>query len=136
MYDQKLSLQIEQALSDKPEILGAYVLGSIVSGKTHKESDFDLAVVVNNKEKITDNQIYDLLFHIKFPKDLDLSVIDKSSSPLFLFQVISRGKCIYFRSKNEQVEFEGFVAKNYYDTAHIRNIYYSTLHHKFPYACR
>ncbi len=136
MLNRKLILKIKQSLSKRPEILGTYVLGSAVSGNVHQESDFDLAVVVKNKEKISDNQVYDLLSHIQFPKDLDLSVIDKNSSPLFLFQAISKGQCVYFRSDEERVEFESFVAKNYYDTAHIRSIYYSALQEKFPYASR
>lgn len=133
MIDKNLSARIQRVLSQNTEVFGVYALGSFVKGKIHQESDFDLAVVVKNTAKITVSQIYDLLSDIKFPRDLDLSIVDKSSSPLFLFQAVSKGSCIYFKSEIERIKFETFVAKNYYDTAHLRKIYYFALKEKFPY---
>ena len=131
MIKQKLQQSIVTAFGRRPEILAAYVLGSVVSGKAVKESDFDLAVVVDNKKNLSFEKIYDLISSISFPRNLDLSVVDKSSSPLFLFQMISKGKKIYIRDHQEIVAFEAFVLHNYYDTQHMRNIYYSYLKEKF-----
>ena len=131
MIKQKLQQSITTAFGRRPEILAAYVLGSVVSGKAVKESDFDLAVVVDNKKNLSFEKIYDLISSISFPRNLDLSVVDKSSSPLFLFQMISKGKKIYIRDHQEIVAFEAFVLHNYYDTQHMRNIYYSYLKEKF-----
>jgi len=50
MIKQKLKQSIASAFDRRPEILAAYVLGSVVSGKAVKESDFDLAVVVDIKK--------------------------------------------------------------------------------------
>lgn len=136
MLDTKLIARIKQLLSKEPKIQLAYVLGSVVSGRVRADSDFDLAVIVDDKSKIDYFKIRSLVFPIKFPKDLDLSVVDKSSSPLFLFQIVSKGECIYQKSEQERVSFEVFVLKNYYDTAHMRKIYYSYLKDKFPYAGR
>jgi len=115
----------------EPRILAAYVLGSVVSGHDRVDSDFDLAVVVDSRRKVSDEEVYELIKSINFPRDLDLSVVDKSSSPLFLFQMISRGRRVYERSEAEVNDFEAFVMRNYYDTAHIRNIYHSYLGDKF-----
>lgn len=134
MIDQKLIKDIQESLSKEPKIIAAYVLGSVISGKARSDSDFDLAVVVEDKNKTTFDQVYDLISLVSFPKNLDLSVIDKSSSPLFLFQMISTGNCVYKRSQEDKIAIEAFVLKNYYDTAHIRKIYYSYLKEKFPYA--
>ena len=131
MIKQKLQQAIAAAFGQRSEILAAYVLGSVANGKTVKESDFDLAVVVDNKKKLSFEKVYDLISHISFPKNLDLSVVDKSSSPLFLFQMISKGKKVYARNSQETVAFEAFVMHNYYDTQHMRNIYYSYLKEKF-----
>lgn len=131
MIDQKLISRIQIVLSKEPRIRLAYVLGSAVSGRTKSDSDFDLAVVVDNKDKIDFNHIYSLLSQIGFPKDLDLSVVDKNSSPLFLYQVISTGECVYQRGDQTKTSFEAFVLRNYYDNAHLRNIYYSYLKSKF-----
>ena len=132
MVDKKLVLQIQQALSKDPKIILAYVLGSVVSGQTKKGSDFDLAVVVDRATEF--KSVYNLVSKIHFPRDLDLSVVDKKSSPIFLFQIISTGECIYSASDRDKISFETFIAKNYYDSAHLRKIYYSYLKDKFPYA--
>lgn len=134
MIGKKLISQIFASLSKEPKIKLAYVLGSIVSGRVKKDSDFDLAVVIDDKAKVEFEQIYNLISHANFPKNLDLSIIDRNSSPIFLFQIISTGKCIYKRSEKEKILFEAFVAQNYYDNAHLRNIYYAYLKDKFPYA--
>ncbi|MBU1000532.1 nucleotidyltransferase domain-containing protein [Patescibacteria group bacterium] len=134
MIDDKLISQINTSLSKESRIKLAYVLGSIISNRTKTDSDFDLAVVVESSDKIDYKYIYSLISDIDFPKDLDLSVIDKNSSPLFLFQIISTGKCIYQRSEEEKISFEACTLKNYYDSAHLRKIYYSYLKDKFPYA--
>ena len=119
-------------LSRDPNIISAYVLGSYVKGQDRLDSDFDLAVVVKRKHEHSDEQIYQLIKDLSFPKNLDLSVVDKTSSPLFLFQIISTGKRIYASSLVVATRFEAFVLHHYYDTAHIRNIYYSYLKQKFP----
>lgn len=136
MLNRKRHEQLQQAFGKNPHIVAAYIIGSVVSGKINRESDFDLAVVVDSKNHIKEDDIYSLINKISFPRDLDLSVVDKSSSPLFLFQTIKTGECIYERSEKDKARFEAFVLHNYYDTAHIRNIYYSYLKDKFAYANR
>lgn len=132
--DEKLLVQIKKSLSKEPKIKLAYILGSTVSGRIRSDSDFDLAVVVDDITKVNYDQVYQLVSSLNFPKDLDLSIIDKDASPLFLFQMTSTGKCVYQRSDTERVAFEAYAMKNYYDTAHLRNIYSSYLKGRFPYA--
>lgn len=134
MIDDKLISQIDISLSKEPKVKLAYILGSVISGRVKTGSDFDLAVVVESSDKTDYKHIYKLVSDIDFPKDLDLSIVDKNSSPLFLFQIISTGQCIYQRSQEEKVSFEACTLKNYYDTAHLRKIYYSYLKDKFSYA--
>lgn len=136
MVGKGLISQLAVSFSKEPKIELAYVLGSVVSGRAKSESDFDLAVVVEDKYRIDFNDVYSLISPISFPKDLDLSVVDKNSSPLFLFQMISTGEGIYQKSQKEKISFEANVLRNYYDNAHLRNIYYSYLKDKFPYASK
>lgn len=123
--------EVKQALKQNPKVIAAYVLGSVIENRDVAGSDFDLAVIVKNSQITTYENIHKLLGRINFPRDLDLSVVDKKSSPLFLFQVISKGEKIYEKSNKEVVGFESFVMKNYYDTAHMRNIYNSYLKSAF-----
>ncbi len=126
----KLGAKINRALGGETEVIGAYLAGSFIRGETRGDSDVDLVVAVRKRRVDTADKIYSLIRHIEFPRDLDLTVVDKTSSPLFLFQVISKGKRIYQASG--AAAFEAAVLHGYYDTAHLRNIYYSYLKEKFP----
>lgn len=130
MDTDKLAAEISRAFGGEAEVVGAYLAGSFVRGEARPESDVDLVVAVKRKQADTASRIYSLIKEIEFPKDLDLTVVDKKSSPLFLFQVVSKGKRIY-KSKG-LTEFEAEVLRGYYDTAHLRNIYFSYLKDKFP----
>lgn len=134
MINQDLTSQINKALSKESKIELAYALGSSASGRAREDSDFDLAIVVEDKSQVDYSYVYSLMSHLSFPKDLDLSVVDKTSSPIFLFQITTTGRCIYQRSQLVRISFESFVARNYYDSAHLRKIYYSYLKNKFTYA--
>lgn len=122
---------IQNALKKEPGVLAAYVLGSYAKETHNKESDFDIAVVVENKKLITQESVYELLKDIPFPKDPDVSIVDKASSPIFLFQIIKFGSRIYTKDENSTNNFEAYALKYYYDTQHLRNIYNYYLKEKF-----
>lgn len=126
-----LIMQIQSRAGKDANILAVYLFGSMPKGYAGHESDFDLAVVVDKKKPDSQDSIYELLKDIQFPKNLDLSVVDRASSPLFLFQVVSKGKRIYERDRSNMVQFEAFVLHNYYDTVHLRAIYARQLKKKF-----
>lgn len=131
MVDQYLKQKISDSLAQNATVMVAYVLGSFAQGNTRSESDFDVAVVVDKKLSTSEDIMYELLKTIQFPKNLDLSVVDRASSPLFLFQIVSKGERVYERNRIDMVEFEAFVLHNYYDTAHLRAIYTENLKEKF-----
>lgn len=124
--------QLKKSFKDKPGVIGIYLIGSFASSNTSRESDFDLVVVVENKKRISIDDIYKLTRTISFPANPDLSVVDLSCSPLYLYQIISRGKILYSREERKVTEFEAKALDNYFDTQHIRSIYYSYLRDKFP----
>lgn len=133
MEDTVLYQSIAEALTKDPRILAAYVIGSTARGETGAESDFDLAVVVSDTRSLSEDGVYELIRHISFPRSLDLSVVDRRSSPLFLFQIVKSGVMIYEASREERVRFEAYAIHAYYDTAHMRAIYGSYLPDRFPY---
>lgn len=136
MLNTDLNTQIKDALKKEPQIIAAYIIGSVASGKITSESDFDLVVVVKNVRKLSIHKLYELIKFINFPRNLDLSVVDHTSSPLFLYQIISKGKKVYESDKSVINRFDAHVMHNYYDTAYIRNIYNQALKAKFPYDSR
>lgn len=126
--------QLVDILRQNKAVLGVYFIGSSAHRKTRKESDFDLAVLVDDRRLLNEDKVYELIRNLSFPKDLDLSVVDSKSSPLFLFEMVSRGQRIFTRSEEEIAAFAAYVLHKYYDTNHIRKIYYSYLKDKFSYA--
>lgn len=131
MKDIKIISDIQKVLKKESQILAAYIFGSYAKGIANKESDFDIAVVVANKKLITEDVVYELLKDISFPKEPDISVVDKTSSPIFLFQIIKSGTKIYTKDENKADAFEAYVLRYYYDTQHLRNIYNYYLNEKF-----
>lgn len=123
--------ELRKIFYQEPHVLAVYLFGSFVLGKTHNRSDFDLAVVVDDRQKIDEKTVYKLISHLSFPRDLDLSVIDRHSSPLFLFQIIKNGQRLYQRDPRSVLDFESFVMWNYADNKHIREIYATYLPRKF-----
>lgn len=131
MINDSLISEIKNKIKNEPDIMACYIFGSYQKDYISKESDFDIAFVVKDKKIMNEKRIYELIRNIRFPKDLDISVVDRKSSPLFLFQIISSGKRIYAKDENQANSFEAFVLNNYYDTQHMRNIYYNYLKDKF-----
>lgn len=131
MNDIKVIADIQKALKQESRILACYIFGSYVKETYNKESDFDIAFVVENKKIINDDVVYELIKNISFPKNPDISVVDETSSPIFLFQIINSGTRIYAKDENRANNFESYVLRYYYDTQHLRNIYNNYLKEKF-----
>lgn len=131
MNDIKIIVGIQKVLKKEPGILAAYIFGSYAKEAYNKESDLDIAFVVKNKKIITDDIVYELVKNIPFPKNPDISVVDRTSSPIFLFQIVKSGIKIYTKDENKANDFEAYVLRYYYDTQHLRNIYSYYLKEKF-----
>jgi predicted nucleotidyltransferase len=133
MLDKKIRKQIRNILEKEQDIIAAYHFGSFSENNSNGESDFDIAIVVANKKQVSEKKIYSLLKNVEFPKNLDITIVNKQSSPLLLYEIISHGELIFFENEDSRIIFESFVLKNYYDTAHIRNIYFNYLPQKYAY---
>lgn len=131
MKDNTIIAGIQKALEKEPRIFACYIFGSYIKGTYNKESDFDIAFVAEDKKTITDDAVYKLIKDIPFPKNPDISVVDKTSSPIFLFQIINSGTRIYAKEEDRADAFEAYVLRYYYDTQHLRNIYNYYLKEKF-----
>lgn len=130
--DTQLIKAIQNVAENVPEILVGYCFGSTVSGYASRESDLDLAFVVKDKTKITPKELHHVLGTVHFPNDVDISVVDKNSSPLFLFEIVKNGQRIYTKDPAIAESFEAYVLRTYYDTEHLRTIYFNYLKEKFP----
>lgn len=126
-------LQNKSVFRQKKEILAVYVFGSQITGPKNIESDLDLAVLVTDKSKVSVRELLGLLLKSKsdFLADLHLSLIDLETSPLFLYQIVKNGFCVYEKEPYERIKFESQALSLYYDNEHLRNIYHYYLQKSF-----
>ena len=97
-----------------------YVFGSYAKGSNNKNSDIDIAVLVddNYKPMYKLYMIGDLTSIFK-RDDIDLVILN-GASPVLRHQVIKYGKIIYEESLEEKVIFEAKVLSVYMDMEPFR----------------
>lgn len=97
-----------------------YVFGSYAKGSNNKNSDIDIAVLVddNYKPMYKLNMIGDLTSIFK-RDDIDLVILN-GANPVLRHQVIKYGKIIYEESLEEKVIFEAKVLSVYMDMEPFR----------------
>lgn len=115
------------------EILAAYLFGSRIADNAALDSDIDLAVFVKNRHKTSEMEVLKLITgaDISIPYNLDISCADLSSPPIFLYQIIKSGVCIYEKKTISMVNLEATIMDIYFDNRHLRNIYHHYLHNSF-----
>lgn len=114
-----------------PQVLAAYFYGSQVTGHSNKESDLDLAVVVDNVLELGFGQMYLQVNQIIKNMEVDLRIVTDQNSPTYIFQILKNGQLVYERDALQRVRFEANTLSEYYDGAHIRKIYDSYLNKAF-----
>ncbi len=115
-------------------VVAVYVHGSQVKGYAAPNSDTDIAIVVKDKSKLrlgswgvydVASEMEDVLSEAREP---DMRVVDKDSSPVFLFEIIKSGRVLYGEGLESRIEFESQVMQRYYDTEKMHNIYRAYLY--------
>ncbi len=114
---------LQKYLKEQLEVVAAYFYGSRVSGYHKEKSDLDLAIVVDEVTKVDYLQLYPVVSKVFPDFEVDLRIVDQDSQPSFLFEVLKNGKCIYKRNEPDRVRFETKAMIDFYDSAHIRDIY-------------
>ena len=116
--------RLAQVLRSENQILAGYLFGSQALKKANQESDLDVAIFVENKDKFDLREFLSLLARKEvLPDNLDLVVVDFRSSPLLLFQIIKTGFCFY-QKRPELAQLIGARALHlYYDNQYLQGIY-------------
>lgn len=118
----------------KHGVIAVYLHGSRVKGYAASDSDTDIAIVVKDRSKLKTRGwgVYNVASDIEdvlgLPGELDIRVVDKDSSPVFLFEIIRSGKLVSEKDLESRVEFESQVMQRYYDTEKMHSIYRTYLY--------
>ena len=128
MKRSSLSAKLRSFFSCRPEIIVAYLFGSMASGRSHRFSDVDVAVLLDEK-KVRDvypygykaHLISDLMSLLK-RNDIDVVVLNKSS--YFLrHQIINGGKIVYERDVKKKILFEADMMSRYPDIKRLLSLH-------------
>lgn len=92
--------KITPVLQRDQRIVAAYLLGSIVSGRLHAQSDIDLAVLPDPPKSFTamDRLYLAAAIQDELPLEADIGILS-THDPVYSSQAIVRGKCIFVRDK-------------------------------------
>lgn len=124
--------QFASILNKNKHVMVVYLFGSYAKNRERKDSDLDIVVVLETLSDFDYSSMYSKISSFFPDKNLDLRVIiPKETSPLFLFQVVKSGVCLFERSKVQRLQFETYALKIYYDSQHLRDVYNYYLDKRF-----
>lgn len=118
-------------IAEKYGVNTLYLFGSQASGKTHKNSDYDFAVQLNDNIKEDDYfetklEIGQALGRVYQAPQVDLIILNNKKVPLALrYRAIKEGKVIYVhddirRSRLEHKLMSSYLDRKYYSDRYIK----------------
>lgn len=126
---------LARVFADRPEIVAAYVFGSVASGRTRPDSDIDIGVLVDPKAVPRDR----LKYRLRLIRDLggalerfDVDVVIMNDAPPALAQnIIARGKLVFERSRAARIAFQIRTMNLFLDTEPMRRLYLKALKRRY-----
>ncbi|MEJ2055062.1 MAG: nucleotidyltransferase domain-containing protein [Calditrichaceae bacterium] len=118
--------QLKKIFTEADNVLLVFMIGSVLHGEQHEESDVDVAVLFKIKPGYDErleliNKIEDI-----FNQEVDLGILN-DASPVFRYQVISKGKLIYMKDSKARDYFVLKTLNEYSDLSYYRSIQEKTI---------
>lgn len=111
----ELKSVVYSTLIKNPQILIAYIFGSLVKGNFKEYSDIDVAVYT--KEEFSWQDFY--ILYGNLTKEIHSDRVDlvwlNKAEPIISFEIIKTGKVLFYRNVDTLNDFELTVKKRYYD---------------------
>ncbi len=122
LQKQEIIKKLTNLFSHKPEIILAYLFGSVAENKTHKFSDIDVGVYFKKAPSLKRHLelINDICSTLE-TDDVDV-VIMNSSSPLITHDILSYGKLLVCRNDEFYMDLRIKTLREYDDMMHILKI--------------
>ena len=127
--------ELEQYFASKPQVALAYLFGSQASGKVHPGSDLDLGILLaeNIPQREYTGQRLEIIGDLmQLLKSNDVDVVILNQVPLVMrYQVISNGKLLFCRDRQEAIDFRVQTLNSYFDFQpildHHREIFFQKI---------
>jgi len=105
------------ALSEKSEVIFAYLFGSQARSSPHALSDVDLAIYLDTDRPDESNALLKVWSHLEMRTgrgDFDLVALN-SATPLLAHRAVVRGRLIFSRDEGRRRRFVEEVVRRYLD---------------------
>jgi hypothetical protein len=127
--------KIRRYLAKQSCILAGYLFGSQANEKARPNSDVDVAILVNNRQRMDHLEL-----EIRFRSDLEKLmkkevdvVIMNHADPFLKQQIYSNGKCIFSRNRKEHEGLKWRHVREYWDFIPLKRIMDDTALQTFGY---
>jgi predicted nucleotidyltransferase len=98
-----------------------YLFGSFLKNKISKNSDIDLAFLVDEVahnsdpiEAMSATHLIAVRVGMRFDKETDVVILNSASLEI-AYEVVSTGKCIYELNSDQRLEYEAKIRGMYFD---------------------
>jgi len=118
---QTVDFDVERAavcLAGQPEVVLAYLFGSVARGEADRLSDVDVAVLLDESlgpEDRVDRQLRLMAALSDFSARETQVVLLNNASPLLAYRVVTEGILLHERSRTERIAFEVKARRVYFD---------------------
>ena len=129
---QQLFLESPDNIFKKHNVQAAFLFGSQSSDRAKPDSDYDIALIVQNKRTAPLFEILkDLQKVFIKPDKLDLVLADfRYSTPLLLFE-ITKGQVLYEKETGLAMQIKARAMHIYYDDEHRRKLKYEYIRREY-----
>ncbi len=112
----ELIYKLQDFLASRQEIVAAYLFGSQAEGVARRNSDIDIAVLVDEQARGTFEYRLMLADEVERLAGTQVDLVLLRESPLLLqFQILKKGKIIFERDADRRASYEMYVLGKYYD---------------------
>lgn len=120
--------EVTELFEKHPNIVFAYMFGSTINGRTHADSDVDIAVFLDIKEDFNINSSFnlrlDLMNELEKYLQKKAEVIILNTAPILLkYEVMTGGKPVYSINEDKRLEFESLTRRFYFDFKYLLSIH-------------
>ncbi len=115
------------AVFNRYPIDAAYLFGSIVTGSQTKDSDIDIAVLL--EKNISPRKRFEIRLKLMgeleriLKKNIDLVILNDIRSIFFKYVIIREGRIIYAKSEEKRIDFELQTLNEYFDFQPFLELY-------------
>ena len=127
----RIGRAVARVLGTRRDVEAAYLFGSTATGKTHRDSDVDVGVLVSDRIPPSKHLSVRLGLMADIGAALDRSDVDvtilNEATPLRAHRVLSQGVLAFERSPTARVRFQTATAQRYFDMLPTYEIYIRAL---------